>query len=115
MKLKWTLSYTDELVHVDKKYGLKLVLNKNKGIFASLQYSKEVELDYSLAVKVLACEPKLLKKGMIAFMDEDSNPISQPAGDFNIPLAFEFAKKDSDMFWLMLSVLRENGFEMLYE
>ncbi|MBQ7339537.1 MAG: hypothetical protein IJW43_01640 [Clostridia bacterium] len=115
MKLNWDIKGIKELTHVDKKYGAKLIMRESEGILVSLFNSGEVQIDRSKAKKVLVCEPKLLKKGLFAFMSENEEPLSQPAGELNIPLVFEFSKRDSDTFYLMYSVLKDNGFEMLFE
>jgi hypothetical protein len=108
---EWNLS-SDELVVYDKDTDLAIVFSRDDGV--NMVYDNEAYyIDPADIHHVLMVEPKLLKKGMIAIYADDDNMFYLDNGSVKFHAVVEFGKKYKDAFYLIYSVLRDNGIDML--
>ena len=109
-QLKWNLGI-DEVGIYDKGIEVAIVLSKDKGI-TCLTPDDEFSIDINSIHHVLMDEPKLFKKGMLAFFSGDGEVLHCSSGDIEVPVVVEVNRKFKDAFYLIFSVLEHNGVEL---
>ena len=111
--LEWQYD-TDEIGIYDDKYGceLALVRGEDGGIFfrqgEDVFEIKEEDIKY-----VAFEEPKFLKKGTIAFFDEDEEILAYVCDGRVIKCIIDVTKKQKNEFYAIFDVLNNNGIETL--
>ena len=109
-QLKWNLD-VDEIGIYDKDMQTALIFSKKDGI-TYVTPDDEFPIDIDSIHHVLMDEPKLFKKGMIAFFAGDGEVLYCSNDDIDVPIAVQVDKKFKGPFYLMFSVLEYNGVEL---
>lgn len=110
-KLKWN-TFLPVLKIEDREMGTSLVLSKEEGIYYCVR-EKKYNINLSQIDHVSMTEPKLLKKGCIVFYENDSQSIHFNYDGLEVPAIVEFSKKYKSEFFLIFSILEENGLEVV--
>ena len=106
-QLDWDLSWTRELVIVSKKTNKKLIVCP-EGIFFDVDGELcEVTLDDIHHIWMF--EPKLFKEGYISFYGSDDEFLQNDDG---FSAVIDVTRKFKDEFYLIYSVLKDNGFDI---
>ena len=106
--LKWNLN-TTKLVVYDKKLDKALVFDRDEGIsFYCGDHAFTV--DPSIIASAYMDKPRLFKKGVIALFDADDEVIQ--CEGINLGVAVSVSRKYKDDFYLMYSVLKDNGIDV---
>ncbi len=90
---------------------LTLVRGEDNGIIVSKD-DLTFAVDPDDIAKVIFMEPKLFKKGWIAFYDSNDDVLNYICDGRSIDLAWHINKKDKDIFFAIFSIFKENGFEV---
>ncbi|MBO7344657.1 MAG: hypothetical protein J6U92_01820 [Clostridia bacterium] len=109
-QLKWNLE-VDEIGIYDKDMQTALVFSKDNGI-TYITPDDEFSIDLDEIHHVLMDEPKLFKKGMIAFFSGEGEVLNCSSDDIDVPIVVQVNKKFKGPFYLMFSVLEDNGVEL---
>ena len=110
-----TWSYAEkEFTCIDKSGRSAITVERGEdgGIFFS-DHGVTFEIDPSDIDHIFFEEPKLFKKGAIAFFDDDGDVLTYTCEGRNIPLFIDVARKDRDVFYLIFKIFQDNGFEVI--
>ena len=108
-KLNWNLSINEVAIY-DKKMDMALVFSKEMGIYCFYGENK-FPIALSSIREALFVEPKIFKKGALVLYNE-KNLMYFCCGELEIPVVVEFNKKYKKEFYLIYSLLKDNGVEM---
>ena len=108
-KLKWNLAINEVAIY-DKAMDMALVFSKEMGIYCFYGENK-FPIALSSIHHAFLEEPKIFKKGALVLYNENGL-IRFCCGELEISVVVEFNKKYKKEFYLIYSLLKDNGVEI---